>query len=128
MFLADIQAEVVINEIPEDLIFNWDQTALHFVATGQWTMHCSGEVIPITNSDDKRQVTAVFAATLKGDFLSPQIIYKWKTDRSHPKASVPAGWDLWHSDNHWSNAETMKRYVEKIIVPFLDAKRTALHL
>ena len=101
VFLADIQAEVVINEIPEDLIFNWDQTALHLVATGQWTMHRSGEkVIPITNSDDKRQVTAVIAATLKGDFLSPQIVYKGKTDRFHPKASVPAGWDLWHSDNH----------------------------
>ena len=128
-FLADIQAEVVMNEVPPELIFNWDQTALHLVSTGQWTMHRAGEkVIPISNSDDKRQVTAVFAASLTGDFLALQIIYKGKTERSHPKVSMPSGWDLWHRDNHWSNEETMKRYVEKIIVPFLDAMKVALQL
>ena len=52
-FLADIQAEVVMNEIPHELIINWDQT-LQLVPTGQWTMHRAGEkVIPIANSDDK---------------------------------------------------------------------------
>lgn len=39
-----------------------------------------------------------------------------------PKVSVPSGWDPWHSDNHWSNKEAMKHYVEKIIVPCLDAR------
>ena len=34
------------------------------------------KVIPISSSDDKRQITAVFAASLTGDFLAPQIIYK----------------------------------------------------
>ncbi len=79
-FLANIQAEIVMNEIPEELIFNWDQTPLQFVPTGQWTMHKAGEkIIPIANSDDKRQVTGVIAATIKGEFLSPQIIYQGKT-------------------------------------------------
>ena len=41
------------------------------------------------------------------------------------KVSVPASWDLWHSENHWSNEE---RYIEKITVLFLDAKRAGLHL
>ena len=41
---------------------------------------------------------------------------------------MPSGWDLWHSDNHWSNEETMKWYVEKIVVPYLEAKRVALKL
>ena len=64
-FLADIQSEVVMNDIPSDLIFNWDQTALRLVPTGQWTMHPAGaKVVPIANNDDKRQVTAVLAATL----------------------------------------------------------------
>ena len=76
-FLADIQSEVVMNDIPSDLIFNWDQTALRLVPTGQWTMHPAGaKVVPIANSDDKRQVTAVLAATLTGEFLPPQIITK----------------------------------------------------
>ena len=77
VFLADIQAELVMNDIPNEIIFNWDQTALQFVPTGQWTMHHAGEkVIPIVNSDDKRQVTAVIAATLTAELLLPQIIFK----------------------------------------------------
>ena len=53
-FLADVQAEVIMNEVPAQLIFNWDQIALHLVPTGQWTMNKSGEkVVPISNSSDK---------------------------------------------------------------------------
>ena len=126
-FLADIQAEVLMNDIPEDLIFNWDQTALSFVSTGQWTMHQAGaKVVPISHSDDKRQVTAVLAATLRGELLPPQIIYQGKTVQCHPKVAVPEEWDIWHSTTHWSNEETMKRYVEHIIVPFLERKRADL--
>ena len=45
--LANIQAEVVMNGIPPDLIFNWDQTALHLISTG---LNRSGEkVIAISN-------------------------------------------------------------------------------
>ena len=80
-FLADIQSEVVMNDILSDLIFNWDQTALRLVPTGQWTMHPAGaKVVPIANSDNKRQVTAVLAATLTGEFLPPQIVYEGKTE------------------------------------------------
>lgn len=38
IFLADIAAEVLMNDIPDELI-SWDQTGLPFVPTGQWTMH-----------------------------------------------------------------------------------------
>ena len=128
-FVADIKAEVVMNEIPHDLIFNWDQTAIQLVPTGQWTMNRAKEkVISIANSDDKRQMTAVLAATLTGEYLPPQVIYKGKTERCHPKVAVPEGWDVWHSEIHWSNEETMKRYIDKIIVPFITQKREALKL
>ena len=54
VFLADIAAETLMNDIPDELIFNWDQTGLHMVPTGEWTMHKSGDkVIPISHSDDK---------------------------------------------------------------------------
>ena len=69
-FLADIKAEVLMNEIPPQLIFNWNQMAIQLMPTGQWTMHRAKEkVIPIANSDDKRQITAVLAATLTGEYL-----------------------------------------------------------
>ena len=71
-FLADIQVETLVNDIPEDLIFNWDQTGLSLVPTGESTMHqAKASVIPITHSDDKRQVTAALAATLGGEVLTP---------------------------------------------------------
>lgn len=67
VFLADIVAEVLMNDIPNDLIINWDHTALKLVPTGQWTMHRAGDkIIPIVNVDDKRQITAVLAATMSG--------------------------------------------------------------
>ena len=56
VFLADIKEEVLMNEIhvPQQLIFNWDQTAIQLVPTGQWTMHRAKEkAIPIANSNDK---------------------------------------------------------------------------
>ena len=77
--LADIKAEVVMNEIPNDQIFSWDQTGLQLVPTGQWTINQAGEVIAVANSDDKCQITAVFTATITGEYLPPQVIYKGKT-------------------------------------------------
>jgi len=34
VFLADIVAEALIKDIPDELIFNWDLTGLHVVPTG----------------------------------------------------------------------------------------------
>ena len=85
-FLADVQAEVVMNEIPLQLIPNWDQTTHHLVLTGQWTMNKSGKhIVTISNSDDKRQITAVLAVTMSGEYLPPQLTYKGKTVHCHPK-------------------------------------------
>ena len=126
-FLSDIKAEVLINDIPKDLIINWDQTGLHLVPTGEWTMHRFKEkIVTIAHSDDKRQITTVLAASITGDYLPPQLIYKGKTERCHPKVTVPNGWDVWYSDNHWSTEETMKRYIEKIIAPIFAEKRPSL--
>ena len=33
IFLADIAAKVVMDEVPEELIINWDQTGLSIVPT-----------------------------------------------------------------------------------------------
>lgn len=113
-----------MNDIPLQMIFNWDQTALELVPTGQWTMnHVGDKVISIAQSSYKRQVTAVITATLTGELLAPQILYQGKTVRCHPKMPVTNNWDLWHSENHWTNQYTMQRFDENIVVPFLEEKR-----
>ena len=129
VFMADIQAEVLMNDIHLQLIFNWDQTPIHYVPTGEWAMNREKEkIIPIANSDDKRQITTVLAVALTGEFLPPQLLYQGKTTRCHPAIEFPKGWNVWHSDNHWLNEERMKCYVEMIIFPFVSNKRAELKL
>ena len=53
-------------------------------------MHRAKEkIIPIASSDDKRQITAVLGVTMTGGYLPPQLIYKGKTLRCHPKVLFP---------------------------------------
>ena len=78
---------------------NWDQTDLHLALTGEKdNRQCTKsveKVIPITNSDDKRQITALPAATFAGKYLLPQLICQGKTERCHPKVSVAEGRGIW---------------------------------
>ena len=129
VFLADIKTEVLMNDIPSDLIINWDQAGIQLVPTGDWTLNQAGEkIIPIRNSDDKRQITAVIAAAMTGEYLPIQLIYKGMTDRCNPKANFPSNWDIFHSLNHWSNENTMKCYFERILLEFVEKKRQMLKL
>ena len=75
-FIFDISAIIQIEEIPPQLIINWDQTEIHYIPVSNWTMALEGSKrIEITGVNDKHQITAVFAGTLSGEFLPPQIIY-----------------------------------------------------
>ena len=76
--MADIKAEVLMNDVPPSLIFDWDQTAIKFVPTGKWTMHRAND-----------RITAVLGVTLTGEYLPPQLIYQGKTLHCRPKVSFP---------------------------------------
>ena len=70
MFHQDIRSAVVMDEVPLELIINWDQTALSYVPVSQCTMEEEGaKQVEIDGKDDKRQITAVFGCSLSGDFL-----------------------------------------------------------
>ena len=75
-----------------------------------------------------RQITAVLAANATGEYLPPQLIYKGKTTRCHPHAKFPEEWNIWHTENWWSNEETMKRNIQKVVVPLISRKRKDLGL
>ena len=79
--------------------------------------------------NDKRQMTMVLAGTASGEFLPPQLIYSGLTSKSLPKnVKFPSDWHLTTTPTHWSNEETMKHYIDKVIVPFIDTKRKKLNL
>ena len=79
-FLIDIKSVVKMEDIPDELIFNWDQTAMKLVPSASWTMEKRGtKRVEISGIDDKRQITAVFACSMAGEFLPLQLIYKGTT-------------------------------------------------
>ena len=54
--------------------------------------------VEIAGKDDKRQITAVFAGSMAGDYLPIQLVYKGKTPHYLPNVeSVPEGWHLTYS-------------------------------
>ena len=128
-FLEDIRTVVHFEEIPPELILNWDHTGIHYVPVSSWTLELKGaQKVPIAGADDKCQITAVFACSLSGEFLPPQLIYSGKTTACLPKIPFPANWHITHTINHWANEDTMHEYVKKILLPYLQAKRTHLAL
>ena len=118
-----------MDEIPPELVINFDQTALNYVPISHWTMDKEGvKRVEVVAKEDKRQLTAVFAGSLSGDFLPPQLIYEGKTDRCLPHYEFPSTWHMMKSEKHWSNEQTMKEYFTKIIFTYIQEKRTALKL
>ena len=99
-------------EIPASLVINWDQTGIHYVPVSSWTMESAGlKQVEIAGGDDKRQITAVFAATMDGDFLPPQLIYQGKTPRCLPNIDFQVGLDITFTENHCSNETVMIDYI-----------------
>jgi hypothetical protein len=123
-FLDAVAEAVVMEEIPAELVLNWDQTGIKLVPSSVWTMERQGEKrIEMVGVNDKRQITAVFCGTMLGEFLPIQLIYQGKTHRCHPKFTFPPDWHITHSPNHWSNECTMLDYITHIIVPYLQKTR-----
>ncbi|CAC5367169.1 unnamed protein product [Mytilus coruscus] len=107
-------AEAVVTNSPDTSCKNWVSAdirrPLDNVATG----------LP-TGTDDKRQITLLLATSMNGSLLPPQLIYQGKTDRSFPKGvDFPDNWDVTSTESHWSNEDTMIRFVDKVILPYVE--------
>jgi len=54
-FVFDAQAIIELEEIPDDLVVNWDQTG---IPASDWTMEKTGaKRVAIAEANDKRQTT-----------------------------------------------------------------------
>lgn len=125
-FVFDLQTIVELEEIPPDLIINWDHTGLNYVPVGNWTF--AKERVAIAGVDDKLQIIVVFAGTKSGKFLPPQVMYAGKTKKCLPHVKFPDKWHVTHTENHWANEETTKDYIELILLPYVKETRKALSL
>jgi hypothetical protein len=128
-FVFDVKTIVQMEEIPMALVINWDHTGIHYVPVSSWTMAKEGEKrIEIAGVQDKRQITAVSANTMDGDFLPPQIIYSGKKRKCLPSVAFPEDWHITFTQNHWANKATTEDYIMKILVPYVVKKRSELCL
>ena len=129
LFLLDIKNTTLMDEIPPQLIINWDHTGINYVPVSSWTMEMAGtKHVEIIGKDDKRQLTAVFGCSMSGDFLPPQLIYQGKTKKSLPHFQFPDSWNVTYSENHWANESTRRQYIMHILLPRLQEKRKELKL
>jgi len=111
-FLIDIKAVVTMEDIPEDMIVNWDQTAIKYIPLSNWTMAQEGsKQVEVIGIDNKHQITATFAASLFSNFLPVQMVYQRKTTKCHPAMKFPEGWHITHTPSHWCNEDTMVDYI-----------------
>ena len=128
-FLDRIKTAVADHSIPSSLIVNSDETGLKLVPQSEWTMEKEGaKKVPIKGLDDKREVTAFLSITPSGVYLPPQVLYQGTTERCHPVYQFPDNWDIWHSSSHWSTQDTVERFVDKVIVPYVQTQRDLLGL
>src|SRR5205823_2532440 len=49
--------------------------------------------------------------------------YTGKTERCHPKIKSPEGWDIYHTETHWSNEKSKIRCIENIMIPYVQKVR-----
>lgn len=74
-YIDEIKQVIKMDEIPADLIINFDRTGLNLVPVSQWTMDIGGaKRVEVVAKEDKWQLTAVLGGSLVGDFLPPQLI------------------------------------------------------
>ena len=117
-FLLDVRNVMEMDEIPPDLVINFDQTAVHYVLLDNWTMAKEGSKrVEIIGKDDKRQITAVLGGTMSGDFPPVQLVYKGMKNWCLPSFKFPDDWDISFGYNHWCNEKTMLDYMHKILFP-----------
>ena len=84
-FLQEIIDTVMMEDIPSELIFNWDQTGLGSLLV----MDSGSKCVEIMSVNDKQQITGLVCAMLDGELLSFQLIYKEKMKRCLPQYPFP---------------------------------------
>ena len=76
LFHHNIASKVEKFSIPHSRIINLDQTPTKDVPAGRTKLAKENtKIVPIESSSSKRTITATFAISLQGDFLSMQLIY-----------------------------------------------------
>ena len=93
--------------------------------------------IPVLGGEEKRAFTVLVSIACDGAVLPMQVIYGGKTHHSRPSPTSPNYSDLISNSfilqesgttTYWSNIETMKTFVDKILAPYFKKTKAELKL
>lgn len=106
-----IKSVVTMEDVPQDLIIHWDQTAMKIVPSSAWMMEKKGtKRVEIVATDDKRRITAEFACSLSLVLFLTNAI---NLPRDNSEMFSQRCYDCIF--NHWSNTATMVDYLKHVI-------------
>ena len=104
LFHHQIVERVEVNQIPNSLVLNFDETPSKYVSVSITTLaKQNSKQVLIKASDDKRSITTTFTITLDGKFLGMQLIYGGKTNQSLPRYQFPKEFSISVNKKHYSN-------------------------
>lgn len=119
---------ILEQNIYEKIISNFDRTPVGFTFPNKNIFTDKiNESLPVTNVDDKRQVSATFPVSLSGEFLAIELICGGTTDICHPRVSFSNSFHITHSNSYCSNEKNFMNYWQKVIFPFIELKRKELN-
>lgn len=125
-FAKKIACFMQIYKVPPALVVNIDQTGVHLCPSDHRTYaEKSSKAVAVIGAEDKRQITACITSSLDGDLLPLQLIFQGKTHACHPPrtdSARDAHVHITHSENHWSNVQTMQQWIEEVLLPYIDRK------
>ena len=83
-FLMEVVTTITFEEIPAELVLNWDQTGVELAPSSGWTMEKQGaKRVELSGANNKQQITAVFCGSMTREFLPLQVTYVYTKARHH---------------------------------------------
>ena len=119
--------------VPAALAIGADETGVHLVPRSSVVLAKKGSrAVAREDFQDKRQITAMVAHTMDGRMLPVQLVFAGKSLRVLPTLTSHEVAEyrplLCATENHWSNDESIKLWVERVVVPFLLRRKRVLKL
>ena len=97
---------------------------MNVVSASQWTQAERGSSrVEVAGVGDKRQITVTVARILDDHMFFP-FRCCMKARQRGTTLAILEGFDIWHTLNHWANAQTSVRFVENVIVPYTCTSTT----
>ena len=89
--MVDIKGAVQMDEIPAQLIVNWDQTGINHILVSNWTMEQAGSKhVEVVGKDDKRQITPFQGILCQHSlFTKEKLIFAYFDIHFHPAGTSP---------------------------------------